>query len=69
MTKVELKKLIKSFKPQVGNLNHIRALELIKKMDKKDQLFVKLKGVKDEILEVSEEIRFEAQHLEYLINN
>ncbi len=70
MTK-KIKELIKNFKPQFGNENHIRALNILDKMKQRDDLLVKKgrvkKEIEDEIEELDRELTLEERQLEFLM--
>lgn len=69
MNKAVVKKLLTSFKPEFGNPNHIRALELISKLNLREKLEKKKDGVSDEIEEVSKEMEEGVTRLQWLMQN
>ena len=68
MNRKELENLIKSFKPEFGNVNHTRALDLIQKIKTRDKVKEKLKGIRSELEELNGEIAREVENLKFLIN-
>ena len=69
MKKKELLKKIKDFKPQFGNVNHIRALELINKFTKSEELKKRKVGLEKQIHLLEEEIEHEWRGLAYLMES
>ena len=67
MTKKELKKMIKDFRPEFGNLHHIRALEIVKKIKKRDTAKKFLQDTKNDFKELDQEVAFEVQNLSWLM--
>lgn len=67
MKKETLKKLLSSFRPEFGNPNHIRALELIQKMNLREKLEKKKDGVDGELEEVSKDIEEQVGNLQWLM--
>ena len=68
MNRKELENLIKSFRPEFGNTNHTRALDLIQKIRNRDRIKQKLKVTRSELEELEGEIAREVENLKFLIN-
>lgn len=66
--KTETENLIASFKPEFGNEQHIRAVELIGRIKKKDALAAKLKKDTAALKKVLKEIGEDEKRLHYLIS-
>jgi hypothetical protein len=67
----KIKQLLVGFKPQIGNLNHIRAMEIIAKINKRDALKKKKLQMNNqyqrEIREIDAELTDEEKQLAYLL--
>lgn len=69
MNKREQRELIRNFKPQFGNVNHIHAIEIIDKIKKRDAVERRRDEAQDELEELDEELEREARNLKHLIEN
>lgn len=71
--KKKIAELLKGFKPQFGNENHIKALELISRIKKVEALKRKRKEFLEEsaweIAELKREVSQEEKNLEWLITH
>lgn len=59
----EFKLRIRNFKPQFGNLNHQRAIDLIEKMNKRDKKAEHVDELISEIEDMDTEIDYESRQL------
>ena len=69
MTNKERERLIKEFKPQFGNTNHTRALEIINKIKVRDAVKKKKGEIEQELFELDNDLELETKNLEFLIKS
>ena len=68
MNKREFLKKVKGFKPEFGNPNHLRVLELLDKFKKKEALAKNLLTKKQEVAELNEEIEYDLANVAFLMD-
>jgi hypothetical protein len=68
MNRTKLRKMIEDFVPEFGNEHHLSAIEIIKKLKRIDKMEDRKRELDDDIAELEDEIKADADHLEFLIN-
>lgn len=68
MTTIEFQNFIKGFKPEFGNMNHIRVLEMIDRINKKDKLVKEKLKNQAAITRTLKEIANDEKQIIFLIN-